>query len=334
MAISFPTSLDTFTTRISGDTISEDHMNDVQDAIEALEAKVGVNSSAVVTSLDYLVKNASSSNPGHKHTVANGATDCSTRLANLTDSEVQQLEAIGAETISAAQWGYLAGLTATDTEINLACDGITATAAELNTMDGISASTAELNLMDGVTATTAEINRACDLSVNNFFGTARAVYFWEDTAPTGWTIDATCADCVLAVKGGTQDYNVAGGTKAASSWTALGIETESAHTHAGPSHIHTMPTHYHVWYDFRSGLNDLDGYGNTMTGTSNSQLGIYCPSGSAQKLDADHYTSQVDPGDTNASGTDDTGAGTAHLHTFDGTWRPPGGVGIIGTKDA
>ena len=43
--------------------------------INNLEAKVGINSSAVNTSLDYLLKNTSSSNPGHKHTVANGATD-------------------------------------------------------------------------------------------------------------------------------------------------------------------------------------------------------------------------------------------------------------------
>lgn len=33
-----------------------------------LEAKVGIDSSAVATSLDYLLKNASSLNPGHKHT--------------------------------------------------------------------------------------------------------------------------------------------------------------------------------------------------------------------------------------------------------------------------
>ena len=36
--------------------------------------------------------------------------------------------------------------------------GLTATAAEINTLDGITASTAELNILDGVTATTAELN--------------------------------------------------------------------------------------------------------------------------------------------------------------------------------
>lgn len=34
-----------------------------------LEAKVGANASAVVTSLDYLLKSTSSIDPGHKHTL-------------------------------------------------------------------------------------------------------------------------------------------------------------------------------------------------------------------------------------------------------------------------
>ena len=57
MAVTFPTTLDSFADRSSGDTISEDHMNDVQDAIELLEAKVGINTSLVDTSLDFKVNN-------------------------------------------------------------------------------------------------------------------------------------------------------------------------------------------------------------------------------------------------------------------------------------
>lgn len=61
MAVNFPTSLDTFTNPTSGndlDTAGVEH--DVQhsnanDAIEALEAKVGADSSAVTTSHDYKI---------------------------------------------------------------------------------------------------------------------------------------------------------------------------------------------------------------------------------------------------------------------------------------
>lgn len=61
MPINYPTSLDNFTNPTSTDTMDSatvphatQHAN-LNDAVEALEAKVGVNSSAVTTSLDYKV---------------------------------------------------------------------------------------------------------------------------------------------------------------------------------------------------------------------------------------------------------------------------------------
>jgi len=120
----FPTALDTITDRADNtDDATAADVNGVYDCIEKLEAKVGVNSSAVNTSLDYLLRNASSSNPGHKHTLAAGATD----------------------------------VTATAAELNI-LDGVTATTAELNILDGVTATAAELNILDGVTATAKELN--------------------------------------------------------------------------------------------------------------------------------------------------------------------------------
>lgn len=59
MATNFPTGLDALTNPISTDTLnSPSHAGqhtDANDAIEALQAKVGVDSSAVTTSLDYKV---------------------------------------------------------------------------------------------------------------------------------------------------------------------------------------------------------------------------------------------------------------------------------------
>jgi hypothetical protein len=61
MATNFPTSLDSLTNPAAGDSLSSpshagQHAN-VNDAVEALEAKVGVDGSAVTTSLDYKVAN-------------------------------------------------------------------------------------------------------------------------------------------------------------------------------------------------------------------------------------------------------------------------------------
>lgn len=62
MATNFPTSLDTLTNPSSTDSLtSPSHASqhaDANDAIEALQAKVGVNGSAVTTSLDYLTQQA------------------------------------------------------------------------------------------------------------------------------------------------------------------------------------------------------------------------------------------------------------------------------------
>lgn len=59
MATNFPTSLDTLTNPSATDTLDspphDEQHADANDAIEALQAKVGVNSSAVTSSLDYRV---------------------------------------------------------------------------------------------------------------------------------------------------------------------------------------------------------------------------------------------------------------------------------------
>jgi hypothetical protein len=62
MATNFPTSLDNFTNPTSGDPLnSPSHSGqhaDANDAIEALEIKVGINNSANTASLDYLTRQA------------------------------------------------------------------------------------------------------------------------------------------------------------------------------------------------------------------------------------------------------------------------------------
>lgn len=59
MATNFPTSLDSFTNPTSSNTLATvDHASqhaNINDAVAALQTKVGINSSAVTTSLDYQV---------------------------------------------------------------------------------------------------------------------------------------------------------------------------------------------------------------------------------------------------------------------------------------
>ena len=70
----YPTNLDALVNPNStDDTATVDHAaqhSNANDAIEAIQGKVGVDSSAVVTSIDYLLKNTASVDPGHKHSMS------------------------------------------------------------------------------------------------------------------------------------------------------------------------------------------------------------------------------------------------------------------------
>jgi len=142
----FPTGLDSITDKTdSVDTVVADDLNGAYDCIEHLEVKVGIDSSAVATSLDYLLKNTSSSNPGHKHTLADGATDVTASAAelNLIDGSsagtavASKALVLGSDknidTIAIADGGLKLGAGAGT--------AVTSTAAELNLLDDAVAGT-------------------------------------------------------------------------------------------------------------------------------------------------------------------------------------------------
>jgi hypothetical protein len=66
------------------------------------------------------------------------------------------------------------------------------------------------------------------------FPSGTKVWFYADAAPTGWTLDATPSDELLAVKGGAV-YT----TGAAVAGTAWGSNT---HTHTSAAHLHAKGT--------------------------------------------------------------------------------------------
>jgi hypothetical protein len=88
VATNFPTSLDSLTNPSSGDSLtSPSHAGqhaDANDAIEALQAKVGVNSSAVTTSLDYKVENLLAVSQSNRNVVINGAMQVAQRGTSVT----------------------------------------------------------------------------------------------------------------------------------------------------------------------------------------------------------------------------------------------------------
>jgi hypothetical protein len=135
MATNFPTSLDALTNPVAGDSLSSpSHAGqhaDANDAIEALQAKVGVDSSAVTTSIDY-------------------------KLRNLTGSVVDQLEenwnivasaatgTINFDVKTASIWYYTSNASANHT-VNVRGDGSTTLSSLLAVGDSITVVWANTN---------------------------------------------------------------------------------------------------------------------------------------------------------------------------------------------
>lgn len=105
MATNFPSSLDDFTNPTADDSLNSDtvphadqHAN-INDAVEALEAKVGVDSSAVTSSLDYKVSTLETD----VTTLETDVTTLEGRVDNLV--EVQTAEQTASYTLVLADGG-------------------------------------------------------------------------------------------------------------------------------------------------------------------------------------------------------------------------------------
>lgn len=149
----------------------------------------------------------------------------------------------------------------------------------------------QVNFVPGDSAATAMLGDG---------GTTKA-WFYQNVAPTGWTIDATPADAVLAVKGGSNAYNANGGTQAGT-WT--------------------QPNHDHTYNTVIAHTHPLGAGAGIRVLTSSGSLAYQEIVGS---YDISSYSATGSTG--SASGTTAGGATAA-------TYRPLGQIGIICTLNA
>ena len=206
MSTNFPSAIDSYSTLVDNthDVLAADQ-NNPNDAIESIEAKLGIDSSAVATSIDYLLKSASSIDPGHSHSL----------LTNLTVA-------------------------------------------------------------------------------------ATKMYWYQNVAITGWTIVAV-TDAVLAVKGGSNAYNVTGG-QTAGTWTWPSTTLDATMI---PAHTHQL-------------------------GSRDSTAGESASTGGREFIQDYGYSGS---GYGVASTSSSIGGGLGHSHGST-TFRPLAAIGIICSKDA
>lgn len=152
------------------------------------------------------------------------------------------------------------------------------------------------------------------------------MWFYHNTAPVGWTIDATAPDSLLAVKGGTNDYSTRGGHM-------HGTWYQPDHYHSTVSHVLTeaeMPAHTH---------NDPTTDGNEGPGDSVYKYELAQVDFHVSGFTYPNYRSSGYDYGIQSAPTSSTGGGASHTHgnTSKGatspTWRPQAALGIVCTKD-
>jgi hypothetical protein len=168
--------------------------------------------------------------------------------------------------------------------------------------------------------------------------TGLVMYIYNAAAdiPVGWSAHSGPADCLLAIVGGSEAYDVEGGNLVGS-WVATNhthtgpshvhtgpshTHTGPNHTHTGPSHVHTMGAHTHRWSWAGRYSYNQNGTTHTFINGGLKQIGLVHQVTSADPYldpNEDLWTSPVDPGDTNLGGTAATGAGGTGATGADGT---------------
>jgi len=170
------------------------------------------------------------------------------------------------------------------------------------------------------------------------------IFVYQNVAPTGWTYESGITDKVLAVKGGSQSFNVNGGSTAGT-WAVTGITVDS-HTHTVSAHVHTT-SHYHTIIhthdipiaSYTNALYTIPtAVGSSRTFTHHNGLGQSDEADVAKNALVTYGTNTANSGvDTTNTGNPTTnpasGTASSSATTSAETWRPAAAVGIICSKD-
>lgn len=183
---------------------------------------------------------------------------------------------------------------------------------------------------NGVTAVAPSKNAVYDkIESLSFaeFPSGTKMLFYQDTAPTGWTIQNTLNDKVVYITKGSSAGGQTGGAE-----HSTGTWTQPDHTHTGPSHTHTTPSHYHELHiGWRTDNAGIIGWESAQY-TTNTFTGVnaWAVSGSNHN-GYSFYKFITDSGGTGTSGSSGTGA-TGSSATAN-TWRPSAYCVIICAKN-
>ena len=150
---------------------------------------------------------------------------------------------------------------------------------------------------------------------------SQRMWVYRNTTCEGWLIYTSIGDVVLGVNGGSQAYNVNGGSLAGS-WTVEGL------THA---HTHTNGAHVHQWYDRMDVDNDdrtfnSGGSAISIVGSGKDRIEISVNTGGVSSgINMDCFTSSV--------GGQTTSGASTNAVSSNAVWRPRAAVGTLQYPD-
>jgi len=179
-----------------------------------------------------------------------------------------------------------------------------------------------VNLQDACAALEAKVgidgstvDSTLEYKVNNFCATHVYIFFYENSAPTGWTATLTAGDYVLGLVASTGHY-AKGGQTASGTWDL----TEEA----------KADTHNHIWMYFSANYN----YSYNSAGTASlygTGIGWPLTAKGAQKTFVmnTHRDSTSQDAESKLFNQTAYTSKTSHTHTFTPGWRPSAAVGVV-----
>lgn len=153
-------------------------------------------------------------------------------------------------------------------------------------------------------------NTTIDYKINNFIVASNYLFFYENSAPTGWTATLTAGDRVLGVVA-SSGYHTTGQT-ATGTWTIDGLVDD---------------VHAHIWMEFSANVS----YTYMSNGTSRQYGSPSLHIGGHDSLLCYFHTKNTG-NDTRQLIYNDSYSYTetdTHAHTYTPGWRPQAVVGII-----
>lgn len=148
---------------------------------------------------------------------------------------------------------------------------------------------------------------------------SQKMWVYRNGTCEGWLVDSSVTDRVLAVKGGSSSYNVAGGVTGGA-WAISGLSVSA--------HVHAMSAHVHKIYDETTGyFYNSVGTAVQRTASGNDFYGL--PNTGNHVLAG--ITDDIYTDDALVSAVNTGSATPTASHT--GAWRPAAAVGTLQYPD-